>query len=192
MRVIRNVINEETLYEEIRNGNEKAFAYLFDNYYNNLCRYVFSYTRDFSQAEDIVQGAMITIWDNRKRINSKLSVKNYLYKIVYNKFIDDYRKNKLKLNYLDEVKKSSLDNCVEFDDEYMNIKNEIIQNEIHNLPPKCKEVFILNKKHGLKYKEVAEELNISIKTVEIHISKALKIIRNKFKESDTINKLKAQ
>ena len=55
--------------------------------------------------------------------------------------------------------------------------------EIQNLPPKCREAFLLNKKQGLKYKEVAEELNISVKTVEIHISKALKRIRDKVKES---------
>ena len=125
---------------------------------------------------------MFIIWENRNKIQSNLSIKNYLYKIAYNKFIDTYRKNKERISYVDEVKKTALDYFIDKEDAYIEKKNAIVFAEIQNLPPKCREAFLLNKKQGSKYKEVAEELNISVKTVEIHISKALKRIRDKLKE----------
>lgn len=174
--------NDESLFEEIKKGNKKAFTFLFDSYYESLCTYIYSLTKDRKQAEDIVQDTMFIIWKSRNKIQSKLSVKNYMYKIAYHQFIDTYRKNKERLNYVDEVKKTALDYFIDKDDDYIKNKNAIVLAEIQNLPPKCREAFLLNKKLGLKYKEVAEELNISIKTVEIHISKALKRIRNKLSE----------
>ncbi len=182
MKKINDHIDNESLFEEIKKGNREAFTYLFDNYYDALYRYIFSFTKDTQQTEDIVQDAMITIWNNRRNINTKQSLKSYLYRIAHNQFIDEYRKNKVRLNYIDEVKKTALDYFIENNDEVITYKKEKLIKEIENLPPKCKEVFLLNKKNGLKYKEVAEELNISIKTVEIHISKALKILRKKFKQ----------
>lgn len=83
---------------------------------------------------------------------------------------------------MDEIKKTALDYFVEEDDDNLKKKHDLIAIEIQNLPPKCREAFLLNKKHGLKYKEVAEELNISVKTVELHISKALKGIKKKLEK----------
>ena len=172
-------LNDESLFEEIKKGNKKAYSFLFDTYYTPLCHYIYSLTKDRKQAEDIVQDAMFIIWENRAKIKSNLSVKSYLYKIAYNKFIDTYRKNKERLSYVDEVKKTALDYFIDKEEDFIESKNTVVFAEIQKLPPKCREAFLLNKKHGLKYKEVAEELNISIKTVEIHISKALKRIRAK-------------
>ena len=174
--------NDEYLFEEIKKGNKKAFTFLYNNYFESLCTYVFSLTKNRKKAEDIVQDSMFIIWENRSKIQSKLSVKNYIYKIAYHQFINTYRKNKEHLNFVDEVKKSALDYFIEKDDDFLNNRKRIILDEIQKLPPKCREVFLLNKKSGLKYKEVAEELNISVKTVEIHISKALKRLRNKLNE----------
>lgn len=175
--------NDVFLFDEIRKGNKKAFTYIFDNYYEHLCKYIYSYTKNTKQAEDIVQGSMLIIWENRQKIKPEKSVKNYIFKIAYHQFIDNYRKNKKHLNYIEEVKQTSFNHFIEEDDEYIQSKNAILLHEIQNLPPKCKEVFLLNKQRGLKYKEIAEELNISIRTVENHVSKALKKIRSKFKDT---------
>ncbi len=180
MKYSKNNSGDNFSFKEISKGNDQAFTFLFDSYYDPLCKYIYSLTKDLKQAEDIVQDTMFIVWEKRDKIDTKLSVKNYIYKIAYHQFVDNYRKSKEHLNYLDEVQKSALDYFIEKDDEYINKKNAIVLNEIQNLSPKCKEVFLLNKKHGLKYREVAEELNISIKTVEIHISKALKKIRTRF------------
>ena len=160
---------------------KKAFTTLFDTYYVPLCNYIYSLTKDRQQAEDIVQDTMFIVWESRNNIQSNLSIKNYLYKIAYNKFIDTYRGNKVHLSYVDEVKKTALDYFIDKEEDYISNKNAVVFAEIQNLPPKCREAFLLSKKQGLKYKEVAEELNISVKTVEIHISKALKRIRDKVK-----------
>lgn len=174
--------NDSYLLKELHQGNKKAYAHLFNSYYTPLCNYVYSYTKNTKQAEDIVQDSLLKIWENRHKIKPQHSVKNYLYKIAYNQFIDNDRKNKKHLNYIDEVKRKSLNNLIEKDDDFLENKKAIILFEVQKLPPKCKEVFLLNKQNGLKYKEIAEELDISIRTVENHISKALKIIRNKIKQ----------
>lgn len=171
--------NDVFLLDEIRKGNKKAFAYIFDNYYSHLCNYIYSYTKNAKQAEDIVQDSMLIIWENRQKIKPQKSVKNYIFKIAYHQFIDNYRKDKKHLDYVEEIKQTSFNHFSEKDEEYLESKNAILLREIQNLPPKCKEVFLLNKQSGLKYKEIAEELNISIRTVENHISKAMKLIKKR-------------
>lgn len=175
-------INDEILINELKSGNKKAFTFLFKEHYENLCNYIFSLTKNYKQAEDISQNTMFYIWENRVTLNSSKSVKSFIYKIAYHQFINEYRKNKQKLDYFDEIKKLTLTSYFEEESIEPSNKHAIILGEIENLSPKCKEAFLLHKKHGLKYKEVAEELNISIKTVEIHISKALRIIKNKLDE----------
>lgn len=174
--------DNKILIEELQKGNEKAFTFLFDFYYVDLCNYIYSFTKNQDQAKDIVQNAMFKIWNTRHKIKDRKFGKNYIYKIAYNLFVDEYRKTKKELNYLDEIKKTALDYFVEEDDDNLKKKHDLIAIEIQNLPPKCREAFLLNKKHGLKYKEVAEELNISVKTVELHISKALKRIKKKLEK----------
>ncbi len=174
--------NNEYLLKEIRKGNPRAFNFLFDTYYSPLCNYINTLTKDFELTEDIVQETMLIIWKNRSNIKPQKSIKYYIYKIAYHQYVDYYRKNKKKLDYFNEVKKVALDYFIEKDDAFVNNKKIQVLSEIQKLSPKCREVFLLSKEHGMKYKEIAEELNISIKTVENQISKALKIIKNKFNE----------
>ena len=142
-------LNDESLFEEIKKGNKKAYSFLFDTYYTPLCNYIYSLTKDRKQAEDIVQDAMFIIWENRAKIKSNLSVKSYLYKIAYNKFIDTYRKNKERLSYVDEVKKTALDYFIDKEEDFIESKNTVVFAEIQKLPPKCRQAFLFNKKHGL-------------------------------------------
>lgn len=173
--------NNENLAKALQKGNKKAFAFLFDTYYKNLCKYIFGFTKNQKQSEDIVQNAMLSLWNARGTINPQKSVKSYLYKIAYHQFINEYRENKERLNYFGEVKKMALESHLDETDEDLKNRQTLILSEIQKLPPKCREVFLLSKLHGLKYKEIAEELDISIKTVEIHMSKAIRKIREKLK-----------
>ncbi len=174
--------NNEVLAKQLRKGNKDAFAFLFELYYENLCKYVFSFTKNKKLAEDICQNAMMDLWKNRSTIESQKSVKAYLYKIAYHNFVNEFRKSKERNDFLNEVKSDTLVSWIEENDGNLKKKEALILEEIQKLPPKCKEVFLLSKKHGLKYREIAEELNISIKTVEIHISKAMRILRDKLND----------
>ncbi|WP_255409735.1 RNA polymerase sigma factor [Aquimarina sp. Aq78] len=163
--------------EELKKGNEFVYRHLYEMYYNELCSYIYSLSRDKQQAEDIVQNVMLKIWKNKKKLNINTSIKNYLYKACYYELIDTYNKNKKELSYIEQIQKNTLNVFVEEDNDFIKKKIHLVQVEIEKLPPKCKEVFVLNKIQGFKYKEVAEQLDISIKTVEAQMSKAMSRIK---------------
>ncbi len=142
-------------------------------HYNELCAYIYSLSKNRQQAEDVVQNVMLKIWKNKEKLNINTSIKSYLYKSCYYELIDSFKKNKKELNYIEQIKSTVLEVFIEEDNDF--VKNQIkkVRDEIDKLPPKCKEVFILNKMQGLKYKEVAEQLGVSIKTVEAQLSKAM-------------------
>lgn len=146
-------------------------------HYNELCAYVFTLSKDRQQAEDVVQNVMLKIWKNKEKLNITTSVKSYLYKSCYYELIDTFKKNKKELNYIQQVQKETLDVFIEEDEDFVTTQINRVQVEIDKLPPKCKEIFLLNKIQGFKYREVAEQLDISIKTVEAQMSKAMSRIK---------------
>ncbi len=149
-----------------------------ESYYRHLCNYAFSLIKDHDKAEDIVQTVFIDVWFNRKNINSLYSIKNYLYKSVYNKFIDEYRKNK-RMVFIEKKHLEAIDLIVEKDEKELDGLITSMNKEISNLPEKCQQIFLLNKKEGLTHTEISEYLNISIKTIEGHMTRAFKILNKK-------------
>eukprot|EP01089_Gocevia_fonbrunei_P009729 TRINITY_DN22116_c0_g1_i1.p1 TRINITY_DN22116_c0_g1~~TRINITY_DN22116_c0_g1_i1.p1 ORF type:complete len:153 (+),score=30.18 TRINITY_DN22116_c0_g1_i1:81-539(+) len=130
-------------------------------------------------AEDIVQNVFVQVWEKRHKLKHDFSLENYLYKSVHNKFIDQYRKGKavmaLERKYIE-----ALELAVEEKDEMQEQKIlGILFDAIHELPPKCKQIFLLSKKEGLTNMEISEYLNVSKKTVEGQITKAFGILREK-------------
>lgn len=175
----RQYLNNNILIENLKKGNEDAFVYLMNTYHDKLCVYARGLTKDHYTAQDIVQNVFLRVWEQRKKLNSSLNLNNFLYKSIYNEFIDHYRKIKLltpleeehikQLNTIvSEQKASEIDRLV-----------ELVKQEIENLPPKCKSVFTMGKLEGLTYVEIAEHQQVSIRTVEMHMSRAFEIIRKK-------------
>tara|TARA_B110000444_G_scaffold135240_1_gene127039 strand:+ start:247 stop:759 length:513 start_codon:yes stop_codon:yes gene_type:complete len=155
---------------------------MVDLYYKKLCDYASNLARDNFKSEDIVQNVIIRMWQQREKLNSNISIKNYLYKSVYNEFIDQYRKEiavtKLEKKYIE-----GLDTAIEIKDvSETNRLITLVQNEIEQLPPKCKETFLLSKQDGLTYVEIAEYQDVSVNTVEKQMVKAFSILRKKMKE----------
>nr|WP_294787063.1 RNA polymerase sigma-70 factor [uncultured Flavobacterium sp.] len=171
-----------TLIESLRNGDESAYTYLIDAYHHKLCVYANSLVKNVYSAEDIVQNVFIKVWEQRTRLKSDHAIKSFLYKLVYNEFIDLYRKNQ-SLFSLEKSYYDALNGIVQEEDSeaFQRILNAV-NKEIQNLPPKCKEVFILSKKEGLTNIEIAEHLDVSIKTVEAQITKAFSILRSSLEE----------
>lgn len=170
------------LIESLRNGDEKAYTYLIDSYHHKLCVYANSLAKNIYSAEDIVQNVFIKVWEQRARLKSDHAIKSFLYKLVYNEFIDLYRKNQ-SLFSLEKTYHDAL-NSVVLEDESESFQRilKVVNKEIESLPPKCKEVFILSKKEGLTNIEIAEHLDVSIKTVEAQITKAFSILRSSLEE----------
>ena len=165
--------------EKLRAGEPSSYAHLVERFHHPLCLYAFNLTRNRAEAEDIVQNVFMRVWRKREKLKPDLSLKSYLYRSVYNEFIDNYRKKKV----LSTIEKSyiiAIDDLVQ-DGENKDMERmiNIMKIEIENLPPKCKEVFLMSKKDGLTNEEISEYLNISIKTVEAHITKAFSTLRQK-------------
>mgnify|MGYP000442257287 FL=1 len=144
-------------------------------YANNLAR-------DHFESEDIVQNVIVKLWQRRNKLSEDISIKNYLYKSVYNEFVDSYRKH-VAVSALEKKYIEGLDTFYETKDlkDTLPLK-VIIEKEIEQLPLKCKETFLLSKQDGLTYTEIAEYRNISINTVENHMSKAFSVLREKLKD----------
>ncbi|MDO5969398.1 RNA polymerase sigma-70 factor [Flavivirga aquimarina] len=176
--------NDSILAKSIKKGNRKAFRILFERYYKKLLDYAVTYTHDLHEAEDIVQQTFITLWKNKLKINTEKSIKSYLYRITYNTYIDTYRKQKRRDAFFNELKEQVLRERITEDSEVLEKRITKLKNTIEKLPEQCKEILYLNKFEGLKYKEISEQLDISIKTVESHMYTAYKKIRKAFKEDN--------
>ena len=166
------------LARQLISGNSKAYDFLMESYYKKLCAYAYTLTKDHANAEDIVQTVFVEIWINRGKINPDLSIKSYMYRSVYNGFIDQYRKKK-PVTYLEKKYLEAIDLVIESEKEDVDELIKIVNSEIEKLPSKCKKIFLLNKKEGLTHIEISEYLDISIKTVESHMTRAFKILGEK-------------
>ena len=166
----------EGFSESLKKGDFKAYNELFDTHYSKLFNYALKLSNNRNIAKDIVQETFIKLWLNKKNIKSDLPISNYLLKICHNEFLIHTRKKKKEKAFLDKIK---LETTYEMftSNEQDSARIEHITKVINNLPPKCKEAFILSKFEKMKYKSIAEKMSISIKTVENHISRAYSELR---------------
>jgi len=170
-------LDNSQFIDALRSGDSKAYTMLVDIYHHKLCIYAYNLINDKQAAEDIVQNVFIRTWKNRNRLKCDFEIRSFLFKSVYNEFIDEYRKQKLVVP-LEKKYIDALTTIVENEDEYaLERKIKLVKREIQNLPPKCREIFILSKQDGLTNIEIAEYKQVSIKSVEASITKAFSILR---------------
>ena len=168
------------LWKRIQKDNKQAFSSLFNSSYKMLCIYIVQFTKNMDDAEDIVQEVFVNIWSKRHSIIIHSSLKSYLYRAAYNGYVDRIRKEHRKDLFLIELKHQALQPQLE-DENNSEEKVYKLKIIVEQLPKKCKQIFLLSKSEGLKNKEIAENLNISIKTVESQMRIAFQKIRSEFK-----------
>jgi RNA polymerase sigma-70 factor (ECF subfamily) len=173
---------EGVLLSEFKKGNDQALSYIMDHYHKPLCFYAYSLSNDYDGAKDIVQNIIINLWERRKALPNIKSFKSYLYKSVYNEFLNQIRTSSRMMVFEKEYFEALKDFTDDQDESKTEQQIALLHNEISKLSPKCKETFLLCKREGLTYIEIADHLNISIKTVENHMIKAFSILRKKMKE----------
>lgn len=175
--------NTSLLITQLQKGNQKAFSFLIDTYHHKLCVYANSLINNHIQAEDVVQNVFIHLWEKRSKLNSSQPIQRFLYKAVYNEFIDQYRKTqsvmRIEKMYIEQLNSFTINEDNTDDIEKLII---LVKKIIQDLPPKCKQIFELSKKEGLSNIEIAEYLNITVKAVEAQITRAFSIIRKKANE----------
>jgi RNA polymerase sigma-19 factor, ECF subfamily len=155
-------------YETIFKSNHKA-----------LCNAAYRITHHKASAEDIVQNVFLKLWDRRDEINITSSVGAYLYKSTINACLNYLEANKRQLSGLEEIR-SATAFSEENTSQGLSLKEleALIEKLLLGLPPKCRAIFILNRYEGLRYKQIAEHLGISVNTVENQMSKALSVMRD--------------
>jgi len=173
-------MSNKLLWNQIQKGDHKAFKKVFDLYYQMLYSYIIQFTRDKEEAEDIVQSAFIKLWERRTTLRITESIKSYLFRTAYHTFIDAVKKQNRSISMLEEIKYKALMSQIEEDNDIGQERVRKIKKLINDLPLKCREVLLLSKESGLKNKEIADQLNISIKTVESQIRIAFQKIRRSF------------
>lgn len=167
----------------IRQGDEQAYERLFRTYYESLCRYGYSVLKDMDEAEEIVQAVFLDLWEKRETTDIQISLKAYLYKMVYNRSLNRLKHEKVKDEYKQYNHAQINQNPAQAF--HLAIENELsgrIEAAISGLPEQCQLIFRMSRFEELKYSEIAERLNLSVKTVENQMSKALRVLREKLAE----------
>ncbi|MDO5979678.1 RNA polymerase sigma-70 factor [Flavivirga spongiicola] len=177
MAISQQKSNQE-LIARINNGEERAFKMLYDLYWDHLLVSAYNIVKKRDVAEDILQEIFINLWTKRGSIEIKTSLKGYLYSCVLYKTYDYFRKNKgiFTEGFVDNFNKRLQTS----NPESKMIHKELIEHlntAIENLPERNREVFKLKREKQLSNKEIAQLLDISIKTVEAHMTKSLRILK---------------
>ncbi|WP_273274835.1 RNA polymerase sigma factor [Maribacter polysiphoniae] len=179
-------MDEINAVKALKKGDRLAYKYLFHAYYNRLVAYITTYSHNRTQSEDIVQQTFINLWINREKLDDTQSPKGYLYAIAHNIFIDTINASKKKDTIMTEIWERALRDRIEEDSEAQEKRIQKIKYVIENLPPECRKIIHMNKIQGIKYKEIALELKISIKTVESQMRIAFTKIREAFKDDSLL------
>lgn len=168
----------------IKIGDEQAFELLFRKYYIRLCCFANKFLNEPEEARDVVQQVFTKIWEGRQDIDPEVSLNAYLFKITQNICINKLRRNKVESKYAEIYKLVYIDHreISPYESLMSDELEKNISNAVAKIPPRCKRVFELSRIEGLKYIEIAAVLNISIKTVETQMSKALQILRLELRE----------
>lgn len=150
-------------------------------YYAPLCLFAQKYLHDADESEEVVQAFFLKLWEDRSKIEITISLKSYLFGAVRNRCLNFIKHQKIKQDYETEVVNSiSAENYAANSFLEVDLLKKI-EESINALPPRRREIFILSREHGLKYREIAEKMNISVKTVEAQMGQALKDLRENLK-----------
>ncbi|MDB5000372.1 MAG: polymerase sigma-70 factor [Mucilaginibacter sp.] len=173
-----NTLGEDELINLLQQGKLGAFREIYTRYWKQLYADAYKRLKNKEMAEEIVQEVFTSLWHKRGALNITQTLGGYLFTSVSNLVIDQYRKNLVRARYKESFKLvySETDNSTE-DAILVKELEHTIENEVNSLPDKCRSVFELSRVEHKTNKEIACELGISEKTVEHHITKALKHIR---------------
>lgn len=174
-------IDENALLVKIKEGDQKAFEHFFNLHYHTLCLYMQSYTRDRDTAQEISQDVFVQFWIKREDILITSSAKSYLYRMGYNQFIMQKRKEGKKMDLIDHLTYEAMQDYHELTEQEVHLKTNQIQKSVAKLPERCQQILKM-RMNGVSYKEIATELDISIKTVESQMRIAYTRLREDLKD----------
>jgi RNA polymerase sigma-70 factor (ECF subfamily) len=173
-------VDSEFLIRQLKNGEEPAYEMLFKEYYQVLVIFANRYLYDIEASKELVQDLFVHIYEKREKLLINSSLKSYLFRSVHNRSLNQLNSQKIKNKYIEHVERTNAiaENSIENEMNKTELEHAIYK-AIGELPPKCRDIFKLNRFEGLSNSEIADKLKLSKRTVETQISKALKILRLK-------------
>jgi len=176
-------------FKNFQLGNEKSFEYFFNKHHSHILGFCIQFIYDKSQSSNITQEAFLNLWLNRAKIEKINGIESFLYTFAKSKCLNTIRHNKVKERFKSKTlneKQRALDldvlNAINFDNLTLMELEKLITDSIKDLPEKTRIIFLKKRFESKKNKEIADELNITLKTVEAHMTKALKILRVKLSD----------
>ncbi len=187
-KMLKTLVNRQkekeiVLVQRLANNDVQAFNELYNLYSRRIFGFAYGFLRSKEEAEGIVQDVFVKIWETRSNLRSDLSFSWFLFTIARNLILNKLHHQKYEIKYQKDflAETTADENVTEEQIYYKDISNHI-NNVIMELPPKRKEIFLLSRFEGMSYQEISEKMNISVKTVEVQISLALKYIRTRIKK----------
>ena len=171
---------DEQIALRLSKRDEAAFEQVFKTHYKNLHAYAFTILKDEDEAEEMVQQVFFKLWERSEHLSFSGPIAAYLYRAVHNESLNFIKHQKVKAGHQLQVA-YSMKNKSEQASPKM-IRKELenkFREALNELPEQCRTVFQLSRFEDMKYKEIADKLDISVKTVENHMGKALKLLRTK-------------
>lgn len=163
----------------IKDGDERAFERIFKQYYKGLCGYAIRMLQEQEGAEEIVQDMFCKLWESRETVNINTSLKSYLFRAVHNRCLNQIKHINIRENYKNHNQERIDHEEQHFSEHYEKFElQQQIEQAIQKLPTERQRIFRMSRFDGMKYREIADELGISIKTVEVQMGKALKTLRD--------------
>lgn len=190
LRSIKNFTHytDRELLGFLQEENEQAFNELFKRYYVPLCMKAYKLLLSWPRVEDIVQDVFVNLWIKAASLDTGGNIRAYLYATLRNKVLDELRSESTRFLYASSLERLNAfkgdPSCL--DSLYLKETEAVINETIAGLSPQCREAFCLSRYEQLSYKEIATRMCISVNTVEKHVAKALRILRNKFQEHGKI------
>jgi len=175
---------DKDLVNRLKRGDEQAFELLYRKYFRRLCAFANKYLNNYEATQEVVQDVFFTIWEKRENLDSDKPILSFLFQSTKNKSLHILEHSKVEEKYQEVIKYAYSQG------EFFDAADSLLAKEleakfgeiIESLPEQCRKVFLLSRQEGKKYREIAEELNISEKTVETHMNRALKVFRKELKD----------
>lgn len=161
---------------ELTGGSETAFTFLFERYSEEVCNFIYRFTRNRETARELTQDVFMKLWVHHATIDNTQSFEGYLYSIARNHLFNFLKRRLKEQEVLKQIKTGDTEN----DPFEMQVYREVFSvysNSVASLPARQRQVFILNREEGLTYQQIAVQLGISVSAVEKHMSAALRTLR---------------